>query len=62
MAKDKGITVSLSVERRALSEIDKRAAEMDLNRSQYFRRLARADILAAQNQKQQKPKHQPALT
>jgi hypothetical protein len=44
MAKDKGITVSLSVERRALSEIDKRAAEMDLNRSQYFRRLARADI------------------
>jgi metal-responsive CopG/Arc/MetJ family transcriptional regulator len=47
MAKDKGITVSLVVEDDLLLKVDKRAAEMDLNRSQYFRRLARQDIQAA---------------
>jgi len=60
MAKDKGTTVSLVVEGDLLMKVDKRAAEMDLNRSQYFRRLARQDIQAAKLLKLNQPMKEAA--
>jgi metal-responsive CopG/Arc/MetJ family transcriptional regulator len=36
--------ISLTLEPDLLEKIDNRAKALDLNRSQYFRRLARADL------------------
>jgi metal-responsive CopG/Arc/MetJ family transcriptional regulator len=44
-------TVSLVVEAELLPKIDKRAKTLDLNRSQYFRRLARLDLQRAKEEK-----------
>ena len=38
------VTVSLVIETPLLTAVDARAQEMDLNRSQYLRRLAREDL------------------
>lgn len=53
MADDKGqTTVSLVVECDLLEKVDKRVAALDLNRSQYFRRLAREDLMRVKLAKQ----------
>lgn len=44
-------TVSLVVEEELLTQVDKRAERLDLNRSQYFRRLAREDLRRAKMEK-----------
>jgi metal-responsive CopG/Arc/MetJ family transcriptional regulator len=36
--------VSLQIERDLLHQVDRRAQELDLNRSQYIRRLMRRDL------------------
>lgn len=41
---EENTNVSLTIEPDLLQEIDKRAKSLDLNRSQYFRRLARNDL------------------
>lgn len=52
MADDKAqTTVSLVIDEDLLPLVDKRAAEQDLNRSQYFRRLAREDIARAKEER-----------
>lgn len=43
-AEDERIVVSVSIEADLLRQVDERVAELDLNRSQYFRRLAREEI------------------
>lgn len=47
------ISVSLVIESDLLEKADKRARELDLNRSQYFRRLARRDLDQARLAKKQ---------
>ena len=38
------VTVTVTIDPRLLAEVDGRAESLDLNRSQYFRRLAREDL------------------
>jgi len=38
------ISVTVTLPEDLVKEVDARAAELDLNRSQYFRRLVRAEI------------------
>lgn len=38
------VTATITVDAKLLEAIDSRAQELDLNRSQYFRRLAREDL------------------
>lgn len=38
------VAISVTLNTALLDEIDERAKKMDLNRSQYFRRLAREDL------------------
>jgi metal-responsive CopG/Arc/MetJ family transcriptional regulator len=42
--------VAVTLPEELLEQIDRRARQVDLNRSQYFRRLARADIEAARSE------------
>lgn len=58
MADDfKNVTVQLTPD--LLTQVDERAARLDLNRSQYFRRLARLDLEKAYGlSKQSQPEHQ----
>jgi len=53
MADDKQTTVSLVVDETLLPKIDKRAQTLDMNRSQYFRKLAREDLARAEAEKKQ---------
>jgi len=53
MADDKQTTVSLVVDETLLPKIDKRASALDMNRSQYFRKLAREDLARAEAEKKQ---------
>lgn len=45
-------TVSIVVEPDLLAKVDKRASQLDMNRSQYFRRLAREDLAKAKQKPQ----------
>lgn len=45
--KDK-TTVTVVLDTKLLGKVDERAKEMDLNRSQYLRRLAKLDLEAAE--------------
>lgn len=42
------VAVSITIEPELLGEIDARVTKLDLNRSQYFRRLAREDLAKLQ--------------
>ncbi len=53
MADDKQTTVSLVVDETLLPKIDKRAQSLDMNRSQYFRKLAREDIARVDAERKQ---------
>ncbi len=44
MNADEKSVVSVTIEADLLRKVDERAKELDLNRSQYFRRLAREEI------------------
>ena len=44
IADETGVPVTLKLPVGLLREVDDKAARMDLNRSQYFRRLARRDL------------------
>lgn len=54
---DQQTTVSLVIEADLLTKVDKRAEKLDMNRSQYFRRLARKDL--EQAKQEQKTQQQP---
>ncbi len=40
-------TVSISISSKLLTKVDRRVRSLDLNRSQYFRKLAKLDIAAS---------------
>ena len=53
MADDKQTTVSLVMDEVLLPKIDKRAQALDMNRSQYFRKLAREDLARVESERKQ---------
>jgi metal-responsive CopG/Arc/MetJ family transcriptional regulator len=44
MAQEKNPTISLIIPSELLEAVDRKAAKLDINRSQYFRKLARQDV------------------
>lgn len=52
MSTDKKESVSATFPPDLLTEIDERAKQLDMNRSQYLRHLARKDLEAARTMKQ----------
>ena len=60
MESQDNVAVSVTLAPDLLARVDARAAELDLNRSQYFRRLARLDLASQPASAPELPKNATA--
>lgn len=58
MKSDEFKNISVQIEPELLEKIDGRSAELDLNRSQYLRRLIRRDLGISQLELNASPRHE----
>ena len=54
------VTVTVTINPRLLARVDGRAESLDLNRSQYFRRLAREDLRLKVPESEEEAAQEPA--
>lgn len=61
MTPEHDVAVSLKIPADLVTQVDARIRKLDLNRSQYFRRLARADLASESAARKQSAAKAPAM-